>query len=780
MNHYRDIVLTKLKLTILLFFVALISINECQSQNIGINNDGTAPNKSALLDLKSDNKGFLVPRIFLNSDTDASTIANPAHSLFIYNTNDALPFGKTFYYNELDSVNPHWVPFFQKYDAWHTIGNSGTTPGTNFLGTIDEKDFIIKTFGAERMKFDKDGGLSAHTLSITSLAETFDGVNINTDSVTSGNGLKINVNSLTKGNGLNIYSNSTAGLTDDFSSMLRIRKQGANANPDHISCGILATISNSGADTDPFNNFYTSNYGGSFLVSGAHFGVGLDSYVLGVQDSLQQKLVGNTVWVDANNNTNVATWSTGLEVKCTGNRQGLAHGLYMLVGGSKVMEGIQLSLYNDTLAVGGSSHGISCGISGYAPKNSGEHAAGLFTNGITSTAATSTDWKYAIRATSTGAFSGTCVGGFFSAYGAPEGRNFAIIVPQESASSQWGGWVGIGTIKPERLLHVNGIVRVGGIIKRGRIELMAGSGYTSLNAGNNYLGQDINLLLPTTIGNAGEFLQVTPITADSAVLSWASPTTTSGWTLTGNSGTDPATNFLGTADLKDLVIKTNNAERMRIRSGGNVGIGTNLPNSLLHVAGVAQVGTANAQEGKLSFYNTGGSNAITLKAPTGASATEYTLPSADGTNGQVLQTNAAGVLNWASAGGGGGWHGSTTRIKLLPSDFASDDGDDNAIIANNGSYVAPSSTTTQPVATIAIPTGYTATKVMVYANTNLAITVYENDISNMTTAVNLGTGNCNTEIDITDLISSSTNYISISVTAGATSNRIYGGYITIQ
>ncbi|HQI70593.1 MAG TPA: hypothetical protein PLT47_07570, partial [Bacteroidales bacterium] len=266
MNHYRDIVLTKLKLTILLFFVALISINECQSQNIGINNDGTAPNKSALLDLKSDNKGFLVPRIFLNSDTDASTIANPAHSLFIYNTNDALPFGKTFYYNELDSVNPHWVPFFQKYDAWHTIGNSGTTPGTNFLGTIDEKDFIIKTFGAERMKFDKDGGLSAHTLSITSLAETFDGVNINTDSVTSGNGLKINVNSLTKGNGLNIYSNSTAGLTDDFSSMLRIRKQGANANPDHISCGILATISNSGADTDPFNNFYTSNYGGSFLV----------------------------------------------------------------------------------------------------------------------------------------------------------------------------------------------------------------------------------------------------------------------------------------------------------------------------------------------------------------------------------------------------------------------------------------------------------------------------------------------------------------------------------
>ncbi|HOY33323.1 MAG TPA: hypothetical protein PKW80_15690 [Bacteroidales bacterium] len=646
MNHNRDIVITKLKLAVILFFVAFISFNECQSQNIGINNDGTAPHKSALLDLKSNNKGFLVPRISLISDTDAVTIASPAHSMFIYNTNELLPFGKTFYYNEKDSINPHWVPFFQKYDAWHTIGNTGTTPGPNFLGTIDEKDFIIKTFGSERMKFDKNGGTTNHTLSITSRAKTFDGVNINTDSVTSGNGLKISANALTNGNGLKIFSNSTAGLTGEFTNMLQITKNGTNVNPDHISCGILAMISNAGEDSNPFSNGYTSNYGGSFLLSGAHFSVGVDSYVLGVQDSNQQRLTGNNILIDGNNNMNPASWTTGLYVTCIGNSVGAAHGLNMTVDGSRVMEGIQTSVHNDTLGCGTPSHGVSCGISGYAPKNSGEHAAGLFTNGITSTTATSDSWKYAVRATSTGEFSGTNIGGFFSAYGAPEGRNFALIIPQKSDSSQWGGWVGIGTIKPERLLHVNGTVRVGGFLTRGRIEIMANGGYVSLNAGNNYLGGEINLLLPTTIGNAGDFLQVTPITADSATLSWAAPTT--GWALTGNSGTNPTANFFGTSDPADLVIKTNNNERMRIGSGGNVGIGTTIPNSLLHVAGEAQVGTANVQEGKLSFYNTGGSNAITLKAPTGATATEYTLPSADGAAGQALTTDGTGILQWTA------------------------------------------------------------------------------------------------------------------------------------
>jgi hypothetical protein len=45
------------------------------------------------------------------------------------------------------------------------------------------------------------------------------------------------------------------------------------------------------------------------------------------------------------------------------------------------------------------------------------------------------------------------------------------------------------------------------------------------------------------------------------------------WSLTGNAGTNPVTNFIGTTDAQDWVIKTNNTERMRVNSTGNVGIG---------------------------------------------------------------------------------------------------------------------------------------------------------------------------------------------------------------
>jgi hypothetical protein len=62
------------------------------------------------------------------------------------------------------------------------------------------------------------------------------------------------------------------------------------------------------------------------------------------------------------------------------------------------------------------------------------------------------------------------------------------------------------------------------------------------------------------------------------------------WLLSGNTNTNSPTNFLGTADAQDLVFKTNNTERMRILSGGNVGIGTTNPIFHLDV----QPGTSNA------------------------------------------------------------------------------------------------------------------------------------------------------------------------------------------
>ncbi|WP_395056596.1 beta strand repeat-containing protein [Flavobacterium sp.] len=55
----------------------------------------------------------------------------------------------------------------------------------------------------------------------------------------------------------------------------------------------------------------------------------------------------------------------------------------------------------------------------------------------------------------------------------------------------------------------------------------------------------------------------------------------SDWTILGNAGTVAATNFVGTTDAIDFVTRTNNTEKMRVTSAGNVGIGTTLPTRLL-------------------------------------------------------------------------------------------------------------------------------------------------------------------------------------------------------
>jgi hypothetical protein len=63
--------------------------------------------------------------------------------------------------------------------------------------------------------------------------------------------------------------------------------------------------------------------------------------------------------------------------------------------------------------------------------------------------------------------------------------------------------------------------------------------------------------------------------------------------------------------------------------------------------------TLNAQ-GDLRLADSDSSNWVAFQAPaTVASNVTWTLPSADGSNGQVLSTDGSGTLSWASGGGGG-------------------------------------------------------------------------------------------------------------------------------
>jgi hypothetical protein len=82
------------------------------------------------------------------------------------------------------------------------------------------------------------------------------------------------------------------------------------------------------------------------------------------------------------------------------------------------------------------------------------------------------------------------------------------------------------------------------------------------------------------------------------------------WDLTGNAGTNPANNFVGTTDKQPLVIKTNGVEALRIDTGQNVGIGTTAPGARLTVDV--------ANEGSLALRLMSGPNAFLDVTPTNA------------------------------------------------------------------------------------------------------------------------------------------------------------------
>ena len=60
-------------------------------------------------------------------------------------------------------------------------------------------------------------------------------------------------------------------------------------------------------------------------------------------------------------------------------------------------------------------------------------------------------------------------------------------------------------------------------------------------------------------------------------------------------------------------------------------------------------------QGDVRFADSDSSNWVALQAPsTVTSNVTWTLPSSDGTNGQVLSTNGSGTLSWANSGGSSG------------------------------------------------------------------------------------------------------------------------------
>lgn len=110
--------------------------------------------------------------------------------------------------------------------------------------------------------------------------------------------------------------------------------------------------------------------------------------------------------------------------------------------------------------------------------------------------------------------------------------------------------------------------------------------------------------------------------------------------------------------------------RLYLQAGGNIGIGDGSPDSMLEVVNTGSeeylmLSSASGNDGDIFIVNNSGDVGIgditpsykldvngTFRSTGALTVGAYTLPATDGTNGQVLATDGAGVLTWTSISGG--------------------------------------------------------------------------------------------------------------------------------
>jgi hypothetical protein len=151
--------MTKALFLCMFFSVMLISAGRAQS--VAINADGSLPDSSALLDLKSSTKGLLIPRM-LQAERDG--ILLPAAGLLVWQT-DNIP---GIYYNNGTAALPSWQmlrPAIQPEYGYYTFSfSTSVIPGgvvpfitaqTSTTGILLQSNgmFAIQSAGTYKIEF---------------------------------------------------------------------------------------------------------------------------------------------------------------------------------------------------------------------------------------------------------------------------------------------------------------------------------------------------------------------------------------------------------------------------------------------------------------------------------------------------------------------------------------------------------------------------------------------------------------------------------------------------
>ena len=141
---------------IILFTTIICTSHFIHAQNVGI---GTStPDNSAKLHIVDANRGLLLPQVSLVDVANGTTPVNtPATGLLVWNTNTTTTNGDGVGFYYWTGVIWEKLASSSNNNAWLTTGNSGTTNGTNFIGTIDNQALDIRTNNTIKARFTTNG-----------------------------------------------------------------------------------------------------------------------------------------------------------------------------------------------------------------------------------------------------------------------------------------------------------------------------------------------------------------------------------------------------------------------------------------------------------------------------------------------------------------------------------------------------------------------------------------------------------------------------------------------